>query len=228
MKITYTVPQNIKGRKIVIGDIHGCFYTLQALLESTICITSEDQLFLLGDYIDRGFHSHKVLDYLMSLSNQGFQIHPLRGNHEQMFLEAYRCGEEFFQKYLKHYHSEGLASSQTQLTKYLAFCDKLPYYFDIDGYYLAHAGINFKAKNPFQDQRRMLFNMRVKENRNFLSPEKKLIHGHFPKPLEEIQESIHKKSLLINLDGGCVYPSLGYLCALELDTDMLYVQRNQE
>ena len=39
--------------KYAISDIHGCLKSFQALLEK-IDLKKEDELFLLGDYIDRG------------------------------------------------------------------------------------------------------------------------------------------------------------------------------
>src|SRR5688500_13625324 len=78
------------GRRWVISDIHGCLTTLKTLVEQRISLTKADQLFLLGDYIDRGKHSAGVLDYLMGLVSEGYQIYPLLGNHEQMLLDAWQ------------------------------------------------------------------------------------------------------------------------------------------
>jgi len=48
------------GRRIAIGDIHGCFKTFKSLLENKIRLKEEDQLFLLGDYIDKGKRNKEV------------------------------------------------------------------------------------------------------------------------------------------------------------------------
>ena len=44
-----------------------------------------DQLFLLGDYIDRGQDSKGVIDYIIELQKE-FQVFPIRGNHEENIL----------------------------------------------------------------------------------------------------------------------------------------------
>ena len=49
-------------RKIIIGDIHGCFLTLNKLLFDDLKINKSDTLYFLGDYIDRGPSSKQVID----------------------------------------------------------------------------------------------------------------------------------------------------------------------
>jgi predicted phosphodiesterase len=59
---------NIK-RILAISDIHGCLDEFNELLEKVKYNQSEDQLILLGDYIDRGLKSkqvvEKVMEYIM-------------------------------------------------------------------------------------------------------------------------------------------------------------------
>ena len=74
-------------RLIAIGDIHGESDRLEHLLEQ-ITPTQNDQLVFLGDYIDRGLNSRRVIEHLIALSRQYPQTIFLRGNHEQMLLEA--------------------------------------------------------------------------------------------------------------------------------------------
>jgi serine/threonine protein phosphatase 1 len=73
-------------RTLAIGDVHGCFSALQALLDA-VRPGPEDRLICLGDYIDRGPNSAAVLDRLIALQEQT-QLIALRGNHEEMLLEA--------------------------------------------------------------------------------------------------------------------------------------------
>ena len=56
----------------IIPDVHGCAKTLRSLIESFLKLTKEDDLYLLGDYIDRGLNSKEVLDYIMDLQGQGY------------------------------------------------------------------------------------------------------------------------------------------------------------
>jgi len=58
------VAQNFDNMKrlFAIGDIHGCFDSLQELVENKIQLDKDDKLVLLGDYIDRGNKSKEVLE----------------------------------------------------------------------------------------------------------------------------------------------------------------------
>jgi Calcineurin-like phosphoesterase. len=75
-------------RLFAIGDIHGCFYQFRELVEERIRIRKDDKVVLAGDFIDRGTRSKEVLDYIIELQNNGFDIIPLIGNHESMLLDA--------------------------------------------------------------------------------------------------------------------------------------------
>lgn len=74
------------SRLLAIGDIHGCFTALQALV-AYVPIRDDDLLVTLGDYVDRGPNSREVLQWLIARHATGHLI-PLRGNHEIMMLEA--------------------------------------------------------------------------------------------------------------------------------------------
>ena len=69
-------------RRFAISDIHGCARTFEALLDR-IAFTSQDELYLLGDYIDRGGDSKGVLDLIFRFQKEGYAVQCLLGNHEQ-------------------------------------------------------------------------------------------------------------------------------------------------
>ena len=73
-------------RMIAVGDIHGCAHALERLL-AAIELTPQDTIVFLGDYMDRGPNSKRVLEIVIELSEQ-FQVIPLLGNHEIMMLDA--------------------------------------------------------------------------------------------------------------------------------------------
>ena len=53
------------SRLIAIGDIHGCYDLLRELLEYQIKFDpATDELIFIGDYIDRGPDSKKVVEYV--------------------------------------------------------------------------------------------------------------------------------------------------------------------
>ena len=68
---------------------------MKSLVESMLKITQEDELFFLGDYIDRGPRSKEVIDYIMGLQNQGYHIHCLKGNHEDYCIKAWEADQKW-------------------------------------------------------------------------------------------------------------------------------------
>lgn len=79
--------RNTRGRDFVVGDLHGCFSALENRLKSADFDPETDRLFSVGDLVDRGPESIRVLDYLRQP-----WFHAVRGNHEAMFLELYSDG----------------------------------------------------------------------------------------------------------------------------------------
>ncbi len=70
---------------LVIGDIHGCFVELQALLEKA-GLSGSDQIITTGDFIDRGPETPQVVDFIRRTPN----FRTLMGNHEYKHLRARR------------------------------------------------------------------------------------------------------------------------------------------
>ena len=95
-------------RVLAIGDIHGCLGPLDALLD-WVQPAPEDVLITLGDYVDRGPDSRGVLNRLIELK-QRLNLICLRGNHEQMMVEAFRGGRAEKKMWLSVGGVEALAS----------------------------------------------------------------------------------------------------------------------
>jgi serine/threonine protein phosphatase 1 len=74
------------SRIFAVGDIHGCLTAFETLLH-LFQLSPDDRLVTLGDYVDRGPDSRRVLDRLILLHEIG-QLIALRGNHEIMMLAA--------------------------------------------------------------------------------------------------------------------------------------------
>jgi serine/threonine protein phosphatase 1 len=73
-------------RILAIGDIHGCSRALDRLL-AAVSPQPADRVITLGDYVDRGPDSYRVLERLLRLRRR-CRLIPLRGNHELMMLDA--------------------------------------------------------------------------------------------------------------------------------------------
>lgn len=80
-------------RLFAIGDIHGCHGKLVALLNRLPLDRQRDILIFLGDYLNRGPDSRKVLDLLVKVKKEMPQTIFLKGNHEQALLEYAEAGD---------------------------------------------------------------------------------------------------------------------------------------
>ena len=83
------VEANTAGRDFVVGDIHGCFYLVEALLAHVEFDEKTDRLFSLGDLIDHGPESERISEFLLQP-----WFHAIRGNHEWMLLRGAHTVEQ--------------------------------------------------------------------------------------------------------------------------------------
>jgi serine/threonine protein phosphatase 1 len=72
-------------RRLIVGDIHGCYAELQDLLAAA-GLSSGDEVIALGDILDRGPASPAVFDFF----HQTPQARTLLGNHERKHVRAFR------------------------------------------------------------------------------------------------------------------------------------------
>jgi len=198
----------MNNRLFAIGDIHGCFDTLEELVNNKIQLKKSDKLILLGDYIDRGDKSKEVVEYIIDLQKKGFNILPLMGNHEAMLLDAYD-NEKNTLKWIQNGGSETLKSFEISSLKkiefkYIEFFKKLKYYYSSGDCLFVHAGFNNSVVNTFSDFYSMLW--KCKESyANPLLTNKTIIHGHNPISISKCEERVLSKLNVINIDTGCVY-----------------------
>ncbi len=225
----YFIPASGSGRRFAITDIHGCFETFCRLLQK-IDLQKTDQLFLLGDLVDRAPYSFYVLNKVVDLILDGYQVYCLRGNHEQIFIELNQ-----------HITAELFAFSKRQSSLHLLgknyylkpgvreFFEALPHYFETEKEFLVHAGFNVGLDNAFEDWRSMLWIRGFKyKSKKFKS--KPVIHGHVPKIKKEIAFEV-SAGRDICLDNGCVraqVPGYGRLLCLDLDTLKLHSKKNSD
>ncbi len=221
-------------RKIVISDIHGCLKSFKALLYK-IVYSKRDELYLLGDFIDRGPDSKGLIDYIWQLQADGHFVHCLRGNHEQMLLDSFNDPHDLslweIHGGLDTLKSFNVKSVDEIHDDYLQWFDALPYFVEVDNYILVHAGLNFNSNDPFENLNSMIWIRNWYDNikKDWLG-NRIIIHGHTPTSASTIRENlseIEEKSTMV-IDGGCVYnvQGLGYLFAFDLEKKQLYAQKN--
>ena len=81
------------GRTFAIGDIHGDIGQLFVLLSRLPTLDEDDTIVFLGDYLDRGPHSARVIDYVRRLPQEtAARVVCLRGNHEDAWLRVVERG----------------------------------------------------------------------------------------------------------------------------------------
>lgn len=99
----------VQSKTVVLTDVHGDYVSLISLLKATNVINDELEwsgntatLISLGDNLDRGAESRKVIDLFMRLedeaANSGGNVIVLLGNHEIMNIIAdlrYVSDQEF-------------------------------------------------------------------------------------------------------------------------------------
>lgn len=221
-------------RQLAISDIHGCAITFKALVEKTLSLTRKDELYLLGDYIDRGPNSQQVFDYIFKLQEAGYQVHCLRGNHEEMMLDARNGDADDIDHWKSNGGSETLSSFgilydlQLIPSVYWEFCESLPYYVELDGHFLVHAGLNFQDPDgPLADEESMLWirNWYPDLDRDWLG-DRIMVHGHTPRNRRQIEAwpMIKEDIPVLNIDCGCFFT--GEMCAYDMSNDRLYFQKN--
>ena len=83
--------------KIVIGDPHGRFRSLDPLLEKAGYDPSEDQLIFVGDYIDgfprKNFDAKKLIQRIIDLKTENDDVILLLGNHDWWMRDWIRQGD---------------------------------------------------------------------------------------------------------------------------------------
>jgi serine/threonine protein phosphatase 1 len=217
-------------RSFVIGDIHGCAATLRCLVDDLLQVSTDDRIFLLGDLIDRGPDSRGVLDFIFELRGRGLSVSSVRGNHEQMLLQASEI-----HSYLGLWITNGglptLESFQADgpgdiPRRYRDLLGSLPYFILLDDFVIVHAGLNFVRPDPFSDTDFMLWTRSPYVDRRRIG-DRRLICGHTPVTRTQLEASLDSSRIM--LDSGCVFtglPGMGCLAALELESMTVHFQEN--
>ena len=223
-------------RTFAIPDIHGNCRTFQQLVFKQIKLAKCDTLYLLGDYIDRGPDSKGVIDTIISLQNDGYDIRPIRGNHEQMFIDflqapsddlmedwLYIGGEET----LESYYNAGMDEIPEE---HLQFFFSLPLFRETPSEIFVHAGLDFTLPDPLADTDAefMIWGRDCEAVDAERIGGRRVIAGHTIKSLPEIIKSLQTN--YVQLDNGCFlgneYEDRGCLVALELNNNHLHIQEN--
>lgn len=200
-------------RLIAIGDIHGCADALEKLID-LIQPTEEDHLVPLGDFVDRGTDSKRVVDLLIDLS-QRCRCEPLLGNHEIMMLDAV-ADSGLLSYWLAYGGRETLDSYGGSLSdipdSHLEFLDSCLRFVEVDEYFFVHA--NYDSRVPLASQtERFLFWEHLSTTLPAPHQSGKIaVVGHTP----QMSGQVLDLGFLLCLDTFCV--GNGWLTAMEFPT----------
>lgn len=222
--------------KYVLTDIHGCLKTFEGLIKK-IGFSKNDQLFLLGDLIDRGPNSKGVIDYIWKLQSDGYDVACIRGNHDQMMLSAFQR-MDWQRTWLINGGWTTVESFQANTlndipNQYFYFIKHMDFFIEVDNFILVHAGLNCMTENPLEDTEAMMWirNWYKDIDYSWLK-DRIIVHGHTPIAKEKAIEMFDNVSdqQYLNLDTGCVYKGKkdgqGFLTCLNMTTKELIFQEN--
>jgi serine/threonine protein phosphatase 1 len=205
------------SRRIIIGDVHGHFQGLQTLF-SLLELGDRDQVYFLGDLIDRGPESAQVVEFVRSR-----QYPCLLGNHEQMMRFAFNASSsDYFA--MEAWLSAGGRStldSYTDLNQLdidLEWMATLPTYIDLGDIWLVHAGVH--PRLSLAEQTAQEFCWIRREFHQIKEPffeDKLIVTGHtitFTFPGVEPGQ-IAQGAGWLDIDTGAYHPKSGWMTALD-------------
>lgn len=224
----------------IIGDVHGCYKSLLALIEQ-LPNKKKSKICFVGDLVNRGPNSYEVIKLIMENNYDS-----VFGNNEQMFLNfapmlvndrnnpllaqwLFKNGGE---KTIKSYNNEDEFYKQLNYLKTLPLYKEYKDYKTKDGRYLvvshSNVGKAWKLRDSKKQEDIEAFESQLLWSRHKTFDNKQIfnVHGHtiFDKPI------INNYSAAIDL--GCYHtkdkianPSL---CALEFPSMKLFIQESLE
>ncbi|WP_078381833.1 metallophosphoesterase family protein [Sutcliffiella halmapala] len=213
-------------RILAISDIHGDIEKFEKLLKLVEYNKEQDQLLLLGDYVDRGRNSRAVLDKVIKLKAEGAIA--LMGNHDQMMIDAFQDDPINLKRW---YYNGGIKTLQNygyeiekddanywyttdeypdpiqmneEIRAHIEFLKELPYYYETDTHIFVHAGVH--PETPIHSTEPYTLVWIREEFHKGYTGEKTIVFGHTPvKYLHESPDVYFGDNNIIGIDGGCAY-----------------------
>ena len=226
-------------RRIFISDIHGNLDLFEALLKK-IGYSSEDELYLLGDLIEKGTNSLGTLRFVLKLMRESSRVHAILGNCDCMWSNTHP-DNPYHNDIVRYALWRGKSSLFTEMAEALSypfnentspdafsialregfpeeseFLDHLPYLLETEDFILAHAGLDGEdlERQPLQKvMRRDAF---LLEAPVF---SKTVIVGHWPTvnyctEIASCLPRFENQKHIIGIDGGNEFKREGQLNAL--------------
>ena len=203
---------------VAIGDIHGHCDALKGLLR-LLEPRPEDTLVFLGDYVSRGPDSRGVLQAVMDLRRL-CQVVALRGNHEEMLIDA-RRDPEALAMFVAVGGDAGLVSPRPRQRnralsgEHRAFLEGLPLCHETDSHFFVHG--NYAPNRPLSDQdRQTALWLPIDPPPGPHYSGKTVVVGHTP----QIDGRVLNLGHLVCIDTGCGFG--GLLTAFDVGTGQVW------
>ncbi len=200
-----------------ISDIHG-HYELFCRLMDKIKFSGGDRLYVLGDVIDKGPDSVKLLRTLLSM--RGAEC--IAGNHEYDFLKYYRGllrvdtdPDEVYAKLRAYFPDGRLLDSET-----VDALDLMPFYIETDKFIGVHAGLPLRQDGtlaPIEEAtcEQLVYDRRFKDADVLPQGGKCVLFGHTPVRYLTGRDEI---ALYPRAEGSCGGTDVADYCKIHLDT----------
>ena len=187
------------GRRIVVGDIHGCYDELMELLEK-VGIGDDDRIISVGDLITKGPKNKEVLELFMTDARFSTVI----GNHDLALRRKWNGEEIELKPAQKEAHKELKAENDA----YVSFFNRMPFMIDLGTHLVVHAGVrpNVELISQTTSDMTSIRTLGADPESDEGTPwyhvyhgEKIILFGHWPAP------EPRRGRNAIGLDTGCVY-----------------------
>ena len=143
-------------KTFTIGDVHGCFDAMLTVIRLA-GVSNEDRVVWLGDFVNRGPDSAKVIQHIRLLPTE-MNIF-LRGNHEIMMqnargsMQSMRTwatsgGGATWDSYIREFGSDNGIHSVPD--EHWSFIDGLDAFYETETHIFVHASIDSEVDMPDQ------------------------------------------------------------------------------
>jgi Calcineurin-like phosphoesterase len=201
------------SRTFVIGDVHGCYDELVALV-AKVAPASEDRLVAVGDLTVKGPKNCEVLDLFSSDPRFSSVI----GNQDLALIQFWRGEKASLTAAQKRTFEE----LQTSDDRYLVYLASLPFFIDLESHIVIHAGLRPGIPLAQQSHDDLVELRTLGEDRTsregtpwydvYEGP--RALFGHWPASNPRVGKHA------IGLDTGCVYG--GQLTAYEIQSGAFF------
>ncbi|MFT3911739.1 MAG: metallophosphoesterase [Ferruginibacter sp.] len=202
----------MKGRQMLMGDIHGELDALKTVLERSAFDFDNDLLIQVGDLCDRGHYSYEVVELLKTIKNCIL----IEGNHDQ-WIKSYMRSDirELDDMWMQQGGMATLESYKRNKVDPLVheqfYAQQVPYYVDDNNNCFVHGGFNRHFKIAIQNMEELAWDRDLVQEMMSCSPGQKLktadnfnhiYIGHTPTIYWDETKPVTRGGVT-NIDTGC-------------------------